>query len=111
MITKTPWQAVRLPRFPRLESDIECDVLVVGGGITGLTTAYLMAKAGKNVCLLERGRLGEGDTGCTTAHLTMVTDSRLTELADTFGNDGARLAWEGGTAAIYTIEEIARQES
>lgn len=111
MTTKTPWQEIRLPQFPKLESDTRCDVLVVGGGLTGLTTAYLMAKAGKDVILLERDRLGGGDTGCTTAHLTMVTDARISELVDAFGSDGARLVWEAGLAAIYTIEGISRQES
>jgi glycine/D-amino acid oxidase-like deaminating enzyme/nitrite reductase/ring-hydroxylating ferredoxin subunit len=86
-------------------------VLIIGGGITGLTAAYLLAKAGKQVCLLERARLGGGDTGCTTAHLTHVTDVRFPKLVSTFGRDGARLAWEGGAAAINTIEEIVRREA
>jgi len=111
MTSKTPWQGTRLPRFPKLRENLRCDVLVIGGGITGLTAAYLLAKVGKKVCLLERGRLAGGDTGCTTAHLAMVTDLRLSELASSFGNEGARLAWEGGAAAINTIEEIARREN
>ena len=51
--------------------------MVIGGGITGVTAAYLLKKAGKKVCLLERDRLGYVDTGLTTAHLTYVTDLRL----------------------------------
>jgi glycine/D-amino acid oxidase-like deaminating enzyme len=83
---------------------------VIGGGIAGITAAYLLKRAGKRVCLLERDRLGAVDTGHTTAHLTYVTDVRLTKLVKDFGRDGARLAWEGGAAAISTIEEIVRQE-
>lgn len=56
-----------LPRFPRLERDLSIDVAVVGAGITGVTTAYLLARAGLKVALLERDRWGRGDTGHTTA--------------------------------------------
>ena len=90
MTSKTAWQSVRMPRFPKVGKALQCDVLIVGGGITGLTAAYLLTKARKRVCVVERDRLGGGDTGCTTAHLTTVTDIRLTDLARSFGRDGAR---------------------
>jgi glycine/D-amino acid oxidase-like deaminating enzyme len=100
METKTAWQSVQLPRFPKVSADGRYDVIVIGGGITGLTTAYLLKRAGKKVCLLERQQLAGGDTGCTTAHLTCVTDLRLSEMARRFGKDAARLAWQGGAAAM-----------
>ncbi|MBI3862340.1 MAG: FAD-dependent oxidoreductase [Planctomycetia bacterium] len=108
--SKTPWQETQLPEFPTLKRDTECDVLIVGGGITGLTAAYLLNKAKKRVIVVDRGRLAGGDTGCTTAHLTQVTDLRLRELVDSFGRDTARLVWEGGAAAINTIEKIVGSE-
>jgi glycine/D-amino acid oxidase-like deaminating enzyme/nitrite reductase/ring-hydroxylating ferredoxin subunit len=109
--SQSPWKSTGFPRFPKLTKNIDCDVLVVGGGITGLTAAYLLKKAGQRVCLLERDRLAHGDTGVTTAHLTCVTDMRLSEMARTFGKESARLVWEGGAAATNTIEQIASRES
>jgi glycine/D-amino acid oxidase-like deaminating enzyme/nitrite reductase/ring-hydroxylating ferredoxin subunit len=102
----SPWKATRLPRFTRLQTSGQFDVAVIGGGITGITAAYLLKQAGKKVCVLERERIGGVDTGNTTAHLTLVTDLRLGKLVRHFGEDAARLAWQGGAAAINTIEEI-----
>ena len=65
------------PRYPGLDGDAEADVVVIGAGITGLTAAYRLARAGRSVLVMERGRCASADTGHTTAHLTMVTDTRL----------------------------------
>ena len=99
--------SVPFPTFARIDGDIEVDVVVVGGGITGLTTAYLLQAAGKSVAVLERGKCGEIDTGHTTAHLTMVTDQRLSELVRRFGRSHAQAVWDAGRAAIAQIEQIA----
>lgn len=110
MKTTTAWEGIRRPRFPKLKHKARFDVVIVGGGIAGVTAGYLLKKAGKTVCLLERDRLGSGDTGRTTAHLTYVTDRRITTLAKNFGKETARLVWQAGGAAINTIESIARAE-
>ena len=110
MISQSLWRATshlapRLSALPR-----EVDVLVVGGGITGLTAAYLLARSGLRVVVVERERIGAGETGNTSAHLTQITDLRLSDLAGRFGRDGARLAWEGGGVAIDLIESIVERE-
>jgi glycine/D-amino acid oxidase-like deaminating enzyme/nitrite reductase/ring-hydroxylating ferredoxin subunit len=106
------WQSsVALPRFRSLDRDLHADVVIAGGGITGITAAYLLKKAGRNVILLERHRCLRGDTGHTTAHLTCVTDARLSELVKSFGADHARAIWDAGLAAIAEIDGIVRTES
>jgi glycine/D-amino acid oxidase-like deaminating enzyme/nitrite reductase/ring-hydroxylating ferredoxin subunit len=107
MNTQSSWENARLPRYAKLKRAGRYDVVVIGGGITGLTTAYLLKKTGKKVCLLERDRLGGGDTSRTTAHLTAVTDIRPAQLVKTFGKESARLVWQAGQIAVDTIEAVA----
>jgi glycine/D-amino acid oxidase-like deaminating enzyme/nitrite reductase/ring-hydroxylating ferredoxin subunit len=97
------------PQFAPLGEDLSTDVVVVGAGVTGLTTAYRLAKAGMRVVVLERGRCAVADTGHTSAHLTMVTDTRLTELVTRIGRDHAQAVWDAGLAAISTIDDIVRE--
>src|SRR5436190_12512788 len=97
-------------KFPKLQTDISVDVLVVGAGITGITVAYLLKKAGSTVALIERERVASMDTGHTTAHLTYVTDVQLQQLIRNFGEDHAQAAWDAGAAAIDEIERIVEKE-
>jgi glycine/D-amino acid oxidase-like deaminating enzyme/nitrite reductase/ring-hydroxylating ferredoxin subunit len=97
-------------KFPKLQRNISVDVLVVGAGITGITVAYLLKKAGSTVALIERERVASIDTGHTTAHLTFVTDVGLQQLVRNFGKDHAQAAWDAGAAAINEIERIVEEE-
>ena len=99
-----------LPHFRPLEQNERADVVVVGGGLTGLTTAYLLLSAGCSVVVLERRRLAESDTGHTSAHVTMVTDLPMTDLVKQFGRDHAQAVWDAGLSAIDRIDRIAREE-
>ena len=110
MARQSAWQDITPRTFPALDRDLTVDVAVVGGGICGVTTAYLLQKAGKSVALLERDRLGGGDTGHTTAHLTFSTDERLPDLVKTFGDDHARAAWDAGRAAVEQIHDLVHAE-
>ncbi len=103
------WQSGRALRpFPRLRRDLRVDVAVIGGGITGLTAAFLLRQAGLRVAVLERGRLASTDTGHTTAHLTCALDTPLSELVESLGEDHARAAWDAGLAAIAQIDTCIR---
>ena len=70
MHTASYWSATHaLPEFPTINCDIEVDVVVVGAGLTGITTAYLLKQEGARVALIERDQIAAGDTSRTTAHL------------------------------------------
>ena len=111
MDTRPVWLNTALPAFPALDSDITVDTLVIGGGITGITTARLLAAAGVKVALVEREGLAVRDTGHTTAHLTYLTDTRLSYLAATNSPATARVAWLAGMSAMEfirgTVESLA----
>lgn len=64
------WDGVRAPRRGPLEGDTHCDVAVIGAGITGLTTALLVAQEGLSVCVVDRGEVASGTSGHTTGKVT-----------------------------------------
>src|SRR5690349_2588114 len=103
---RTPAPPVR----SKLQGDAEADVCIVGAGIAGITTAYLLGRAGYSVIVLEDGEVGSGETGRTTAHLVNALDDRYFELERLHGEQGARLAAESHTAAIDHIEAIIARE-
>lgn len=108
--TTASYWALLMPTFPPLEKDLEADVAVVGAGIAGLTTAYLLAREGRRVVLLERDEIGSGETSRTSAQLTASLDFRYFELADIHGEERTRLIAQSHSAAINEIERIAREE-
>src|ERR1043165_9723036 len=96
--------------FSALNKNITTDVLVIGAGIAGLTTAYQLLKSGRKVVLVEDGLIGSGETGRTTAHLTCALDDRYYELEKVFGEDGSKKAAQSHTAAIDFIERTITDE-
>ena len=109
--TTSIWAATtKIPSRPALSKDARANVCVVGAGIAGMTTAYLLARAGKSVIVLDDGPIGGGMTGRTTAHLVTALDDRYFELERLHGENGARLAAESHAAAIDCVEKIVREE-
>jgi glycine/D-amino acid oxidase-like deaminating enzyme/nitrite reductase/ring-hydroxylating ferredoxin subunit len=105
------WQASQdgLATTP-LSDAIETDVCVIGGGIAGLTTAYLLTRAGKQVVVIDDGPIGGGETARTTAHLSYAIDDRLYRIAKWHGDEKAKLAVESHSRAIDEIEKIVSME-
>lgn len=105
------WAATaQVPTYAPLTADISADACVVGAGIAGLTTAYLLTQAGTSVVVVDDGAIGHGMTGVTTAHLVNALDDRFFELERLHGERGSRLAAESHTAAIGLVEKIVHDE-
>lgn len=94
-----------------LQENIDTEILVVGAGIAGLTTAYLLLKSGKNVTVIEDGYIGSGESGRTTAHLTNALDDRYYFIYETFGDEASQLVAQSHTTAIQLIENIVQKEN
>lgn len=102
------WRStVELTRYERLTDDAEADVCVIGGGITGLTAALLLAREGRDVVLVERHHLGHGVTGSTTAHITALVDADYGTLAKQLGLPAVREVYTAMAAAIDQIASLA----
>ncbi len=95
-----------LPRHPALDRDVAVDVAVIGAGLTGLTTALMLRRAGHSVALIERQRVARAATAHTSGHLTAVPDVALSTLVSRFGEEGARTAVQAGVRALDVIEVL-----
>ena len=85
------------------------DVLIVGGGITGLTTALLLQSHGKKCILAEAHNIGFGTTGGTTAHLNTILDNSYDFIESDFGKEGAKMVASATREAIDLVEGLSTQ--
>ncbi|MBC7658791.1 MAG: FAD-dependent oxidoreductase [Chitinophagaceae bacterium] len=83
---------------------------MIGAGIAGLTTAYMLAKSGHDVAIIDASRPGAGETGNTSAHLSSALDEQFYKLEELFGREGSLLAAKSHRTAIDAIEAICEQE-
>jgi glycine/D-amino acid oxidase-like deaminating enzyme len=93
------------PLYPKLDGHIEVDTVVVGGGIIGITAAYLLKQGGHKVAVLERKTIGNGTTGHTTGKVTAQHNLLYTDLQERLGVKTARVY---GLANLQAVEEIDR---
>jgi glycine/D-amino acid oxidase-like deaminating enzyme/nitrite reductase/ring-hydroxylating ferredoxin subunit len=101
----------QMPSRIPLDEDFKTDVCIVGGGIAGLTSAYLLMKEGLKVCVLESGELASGQSGRTTAHFSNALDDGFDHLASLHGEEGLRLAIQSHSEAIRKVESIVNKEN
>ncbi len=103
-------ESLAVPSYAEPVAGMHAEVIVVGAGISGLTTAYLLAKEGRDVIVLDEGRIGAGQTERTSAHLASIIDDRFAMLERRHNAETARLACESHAAAIDRIEQIVKAE-
>ncbi|MFN2384912.1 MAG: FAD-dependent oxidoreductase [Thermoanaerobaculia bacterium] len=105
------WMAAPDPRVDgKVTTDLDVDVCIVGAGIAGMTTAYLLSLEKQRVAVLDDGPVAGGETCRTTAHLVNAPDAWFSEIERLHGKEAARVAAVSHTSAIDRIEEIIRRE-
>jgi len=97
--------------YDTLANDRQADVLIIGGGIAGLTTAYCLSRSGKKVILLEDGYLGSGESGRTTSHITYALDDLYSDLENIFGEEKTRIAADSHRQALEWINKTVAEEN
>lgn len=106
---KTTWD-IGVEKYPTLKESIETEVLVIGGGLAGIWCAYLLSKSGKKVTVIEKERIGKGQTFYTTAFINQFIDTSLSHLVKMFSPETARQVWQSGVDAINLIEQVVKAE-
>lgn len=108
---KTTWQKdLRLPEHPELTESLSTEVIIIGGGITGITLSYLLVKSGKKVIVIDKDTLGRSVSAKTTAFLATDIDTDLPDLVKMFGKSETKEIWESHKSAIDTTERIIKEE-
>ena len=95
--------------IPQLSEEIEVDVAIVGGGITGITTAYNLIKEGKKVAVLEALEIGKGTTGSSTGNLYASTDEHLHQIASKHNEETMKTVASSRKAAVDFIEQRVKE--
>ncbi len=107
-----PYWAVKnglMHAFPQLDADLACDVVVVGGGITGALIAHELTTHGHAVAVVEQRDIGWGSTAASTALLQYEIDTHMVDLAKQYGEDQAASAYVACAEAIPMLQALARK--
>lgn len=104
------FEGIKSEGYPRTTLPKETEFLIIGGGIAGITCAYLLSKAGKKVVVIEKAKLGGYVTSATTAFLTYTIDTEPQDLIKKFGEEDAKLILESHKVAVDEVEKIVRSE-
>lgn len=109
--TQSCWMAgPHIEHDGKLDRDVACDVVIVGAGIAGLSSAYELVQMGRSVVVIDRAGVGGAMTMRTTAHLASALDDYYSELVKVHGEETACTYYKSQAAAIDRIEEICAAE-
>ena len=110
---RSPWidqfPKSRVPALPRQRGPMKSDVVIVGGGLTGCTTAYAFAVAGVKVVLVEAGQIGRGSSGSSGGWISEDPGVSFAALEKALGMRGARRAWQGWRRAALDFAALLRR--
>lgn len=97
--------------YPPLTEDLSVDAVIVGAGITGLTTAYLLKRSGLSVVVIEKDRVGSGTTGHTTGKVSSQHGLVYDDLKKRLGGEATRIYGQANQAALTKVDEIIKKEN
>ncbi len=101
------WRAgSELPKFPALEKDMDTDILIIGGGMAGVLTAYFLEQMGKKYVLVEKERICSHTTGNTTAKITFQHGLIYNKILKSYGLEKAKLYLEANQKAFEKYREL-----
>jgi glycine/D-amino acid oxidase-like deaminating enzyme/nitrite reductase/ring-hydroxylating ferredoxin subunit len=110
--THSVWIQRSLPKsFPALQQSLNVDIAIIGGGITGITAAYLLSQSGRSVAVLEAGSVGEGSTGFSTGNLYSVVGESMHQVLGKWDEKVLRKLTDSRSAAINLIERIIKEHN
>lgn len=99
---------VQMPSFPQLEGNLQTDVLIIGGGLTGLLCAWKLTRAGVDCAVIEQNRIMSGVSGRTTAKLTAQHGLIYEKFLEKFGSERAKLYWQANQDAVTVLAKLAQ---
>ena len=109
-MTRSIWKSTAPEsNFPALKENLETDIAIIGGGITGITAAYLLARSGKKVVLLEAGTISGGTTGDSTGNLYAMVDKRLHHIQSKWDKETASKVARSRAQAVDLVEELVNK--
>lgn len=112
ILEESSWSLKSKKSYSKLTENIEADVVIIGAGINGIFSSYILSKAGLRVVVLEANeKILQNTTLLTTAFITKIIDTSFDELVNIFGKDKAELVWKSGQDAINLIVDIIKKEN
>ena len=107
-MNKSIWEDVSLPKFPKAKGDIKTDVLIIGGGIAGILTAYFLQKTGVDYVLAEQNEICSGVTNKTTAKITLQHGLNYQKIETLRGEDVARGYYLANKEALAQYKKLCK---
>ena len=102
------YKDVQMPSFPQLDGSLQTDVLIIGGGLTGLMCAWSFTRAGVDCVLIEQNQIMSGISGRTTAKLTAQHGLVFAKLIQKYGTEKAKLYWQANRDAVMELGKLAQ---
>ncbi len=105
------WKNPGYPGHPTLNKDIECDYLIVGGGVTGVSLAYFLSRhTKKNVVLIEKDTIASGATGRAAGSIVLKGELDIKEIIDIYGEKKGLRYWEANRKGLSLMKQLVKKE-